>query len=119
MTAFATAQGLFQRLVATAPVAWRQDRLFRGAVIGAGVTLAILLVRPDVSRQETRLPPLGTSTAGLPAVLSPVGSSTTPLPQTPPAEVPKIAPGHALDDVTVVPTPDGDRFGTFTPGRHP
>lgn len=119
MTAFATAQGLFQRLVAAAPVAWRQDRLFRGAAIGAGVTLAILLVRPDASHQETRLPLLGTTTAGLPAVLSPAGSGMTSPTQAPPAEVPKIAPGHALDDVTVVPTPDGDRFGTFTPGRHP
>lgn len=119
MTALATAQGLFQRFVAAAPVAWRQDRLFQGAVIGVGVTLAVLLVRPDASRQETQLPPLGTPTVGLPAVLSPAGSGTTPLPQTPPAEVPKIAPGHALDDVTVVPTPDGDRFGTFKPGRQP
>jgi len=37
----------------------------------------------------------------------------------PPAEVPKIAPGHPLGDVTVAPTPDSDRFGTFKPEKHP
>ncbi len=119
MTRLAAAQGWFHRPATAAPVAWRQDRLFRGAVIGAGITLAVLLVRPGVSRQDRQLPPLDTSSAGIPAVLSPVGRSTVLPAQTPPAEVPKIAPGYPLGDVTVVPTPDNDRFGTFKPGKHP
>lgn len=120
MTKLAAAQGLFYRLVETAPVAWRQDRVFRGAVIGMGVTLAVLAVRPGASRQDQPLPPLDTPSAGMPALLNPVagGSSGRP-PQGPPDQVPKIAPGHPLGDITVAPVPDGDRFGTVTPGRHP
>ena len=47
MTALAAAQGalrrLFHRMVDTAPVAWRHDSLFRGASIGAGVTLGYVI----------------------------------------------------------------------------
>ena len=119
MTMLVAARGLFYRLTDAAPVAWREDRLFRGAVIGVGITLAVFLVRPGVSHQDRQLPPLDTSSAGMPAVLSPSGRDLAVSTQRPPAEVPKIAPGHSLDDVTVVPTPDGDRFGTFKPGSHP
>ena len=49
MTALADVQGtlvrLCQRLAEVAPVAWRHDPLFRGASVGAGVTLALLLLR--------------------------------------------------------------------------
>ena len=119
MTMLVAVRGLFYRLADAAPVAWREDRLFRGAVIGAGITLAVFLMRPGVSRQERQLPPLDTSSAGMPAVLSPSGRDLAASTQRPPAEVPKIAPGHFLDDVTVVPMPNGDRFGTFKPGSHP
>ena len=119
MTMLAAARGLFYRLADAAPVAWRHDRLFRGAVIGAGITLAVFLVRPGVSQQDRQLPPLDTPSAGMPALLSPSGRGMAVPTQRPPAEVPKIAPGQSLGDVTVVPTPDGDRFGTFKSGSHP
>lgn len=119
MSTLATAQGVLRRLVDAVPVAWHEDRVFRYAAIGAGITLAVLVIRPGASRQDIRLPPLESSTAGMPAVLSLVGRSTVLPAQTPPAEVPKIVPGHSLGDVTVGPTPDNDRFGTFKPGKHP
>ena len=119
MTRLAAAQGLFHRLADAASLAWQQDRLFRGAVIGTTITLAVFLVRPGVPRQDQVLPPLDPSSAGMPALLNPVGGSTTLPTQKPPADVLKIAPGHPLGDVSVAPTPDGDRFGTFKPGSHP
>ena len=119
MTNLAAARSILQRLAEAVPDTWRQDRMFRSAVIGAGVTLAVLLVRPAGSPQNRPLPPLSTLPAGLPAIPSPVLRGTTPPPPMPPAEVPKIAPGHPLDDVTVAPAPDSDRFGTFKPETHP
>ena len=121
MTRLAAAQGLFQRLASAASIAWRQDRVFRGAVIGMGVTLAVLVLRPGGSHQDRMLPPLGTSSVGMPALLNPTGGSMALPAQGPAGQVPKIAPGHPLGDVTVVPAPtsDGDHFGTVTPGKNP
>jgi len=116
----ATTRNILQRLAEAVPDTWRQDRVFRGAVIGTGVTLAVLLVRPGASRQDRPLPPLSTLPAGIPAIPVPVVRGA-PLPTqtpTPPAEVQKIAPGHPLGDVTVAPTPGSDRFGTFKPEKH-
>ncbi len=127
MTNLAAAKSILHRLAEAIPDTWRQDRVFRGAVIGAGVTLAVLLVRPGVAtRQNRQLPPLSTPPAGLPAI--PASSypmpGAAPLTQTHtqsstlPAEVPKIAPGHPLGDVTVAPAPYSDRFGTFKSEKH-
>ena len=125
MTNLAAARSILQRLAEAVPDTWRQDRVFRGAVIGAGVALAVLVVRPGATRQDRQLPPLSTLPAGLPAI--PASSFPMPgaAPQThtqPPAlsaEVPRIAPGHSLGDVTVAPVPDSDRFGTFKSEKHP
>ena len=112
MTALAAAHGLLQRLVDATPTAWRQDPLFRGAAVGVGVTGALLLLRlvgpqaPELQPQVLGVVP--TAAPSLPGRVGPPG-----------AEVPKIAPGRSLGDVTVAPTLDGDRFGTFKPGRHP
>ena len=119
MTNLAAARSVLQRLVEAIPDTWRQDQVFRGAVIGAGVTLAVLLVRPGATHQDRPLPPLSTLPAGLPATSGPVLRGPVPPPPTLPAEVPKIAPGHPLGDVTVAPAPDSDRFGTFKPEKHP
>jgi len=119
MSTLATARGMLRRLADAVPVAWHEDRVFRYAAIGAGITLAVLVIRPSASRQDVQLPSLGTSSAGMPAVLNPAGPGMSPAAPMPSAEIPRIAPGHALSDVTSTPAPDGDRFGTFTPGRHP
>ena len=119
MTALAGAQNLLQRLVDAIPTAWRQDPVFRGAAIGAGITGALLVLRavgphaPELQRGSSVLVP-----AAVPYVSAP-GNTTAPPGQSPPAVVPKIAPGHPLGDVTIIPAPDSDRFGTFTPGKHP
>lgn len=116
MTRLAAAQSVLGRLMDAASWAWRQDRVFRGAVIGAGVTLAVWLIRPVPSVPDRALPPLGAlPAAGLP-IPGTIGAGA--MSQAPrPGEVPKIAPGRPLGDAAVVPAPDGDRFGTFTPGK--
>lgn len=119
MTALATAQGVLRRLADAVPIAWQDDRVFRYAAIGAGITLAVLVTRPGASRQDTQLPPLGSPTAGMSALMPPGGlgmGAATPMP---PVTVQKIAPGRPLGDVTGAPAPDSDRFGTFNPGKHP
>ena len=121
MTRLVAAQGLFTRLVDAALSAWRQDRVFRGAVIGMGITLAVFVLRPGVPRYDRVLPPLGTSSAGMPALLNPAGGGAVRPVQGPAGQVPKIAPGQPLGDVTITPAPasGGDRFGTVTTGHHP
>ncbi len=73
MTALATARGLLRRLAEAMPIAWQEDRVFRYAAIGAGITLAVLVIRPGASRQDIRLPPLRSPSAGMPAIMSPAG----------------------------------------------
>ena len=126
MSALVAVQGaalrLLQRLAEAAPVAWRHDPLFRGASIGAAVTLVLVLLRfVGPHNPELDAPAMVLSTmqsGGIPSVSGP-GPRGMPLGAQPPADVPKIAPGHALSDVTIAPTPDRDRFGTFTPGKRP
>lgn len=119
--ALAAAEGLLRRLAAAAPAAWRRDPVFRWASIGAGITLALVLLRlagphaPELEPRTLGYAPTPAETQGLPGPRGVPSSAVQP----PPAEVPKIAPGHALSDVTVVPTPGGDHFGTFNPARSP
>ena len=127
MSSPAAARNALQRLAEAIPDTWRQDRVFRGAVIGAGVTLAVLLARTGATRQDRPLPPSSTFPAGLPAIpaSSPalrgtsLSAQTSLQPPRLPGEVPKSAPGHSLGDVTVAPVPDSDRFGTFKSEKHP
>jgi hypothetical protein len=106
---------LLQRMAEAAPVAWRQDKLFRGAAIGAGVTFALVLFR-IAGPHNPALDAPGRTIRTMPAASMHTLSSALP-----PPEMPKIAPGHPLDAATtaiVTPVPDSDRFGTFTSGQH-
>ena len=103
-------------LIDAAPTAWRQDRIFRGAAIGSGVTALMLLVRLAGPAAPVSPAP------GIPTV--PPGVLTLPGPAgglSPQAKAPPIAPGQLLDGVTIVPVPvpDPDRFGSFKPGARP
>ena len=122
MTALADAAGTLQRflgrMVEAAPTAWRHDPVFRGSAIGSGVTLAVLLlhlVGPHAPGLEM---PGSHYDVNARRIVPNVPASTVPTPAAEP-EVPKIAPGQPLGTVTVTPTPGTDRFGTFTPGKHP
>ena len=122
MTALANAAGtlgrFLERLAEAAPVAWRHDLVFRGAAIGSGVTLAVLLLHlvgphaPDLDAPTVHYDAQTRSTW-----IGPRNATVPPTPLVP--DVPKIAPGQPLSNVTVSPAPSTDRFGTFTPGRHP
>lgn len=118
MIARAAVQDLLHRLADALPVTWRHDPIFRGTAIGAGVTLVLFLLRVAGPHAPELDPVLLRPAAPifLQGCVTPRGA---PSPAQPPAEVPRIAPGRSLSDVTVAPTPNGDRFGTFTPGRHP
>ena len=112
----AAAGDLLHRLGDALPVAWRHEPVFGGGAVATAVTLALFLLRvagPHAPELDPVTPRPVTPLQG------PVVPRGTPPPAQPPAEVPRIAPGRPLSDVTVAPTPDGDRFGTFTPGRHP
>lgn len=118
MTASAAVKSALQRLADAVPVAWRHDPIFRGTSVAATVTLVLFLLRvvgPHAS--ELDRPDL--------AYVPPAFREFTPRPgaappaMPPPADVPKIAPGHPLSDVAITSTPDGDRFGTFKPGKTP
>ncbi len=116
MTGRALAQDLLQRLLYAAPLAWRQDRIFRFATIGAGVTGLLFVLRLIGPHDVTPLP---VATESGPTSLPTLSASGLPRsPAVPSATVPKIAPGHALDDVIIVPAPEGDRFGTAPPPRN-
>ena len=118
----AAAEDLLRRLAAAAPAAWRHDPLFRAASIGAAVTLALFLLRlggPHAPALQSRSPGYAPPVAArqdLPTSRA-AASAATVQPSLPP--VPKIAPGHPLSAVTVIPSPSGDHFGTFTPARTP
>lgn len=122
MSARAVTQGVLRRMAGAAPDAWRTDKIFRWAAIGAGVTLVLFILRlvgpasptSNTPRQTpSSSPSLGaTYTSSLP----PAGG---PLSPAKPTEVPKIAPGRSLDSVTVTPDPHGDGFGTVKPGSRP
>ncbi len=119
MTPLATARSVLRRLADAIPAAWQEDRVFRYAAIGAGITLAVLVIRPGASRQDVQLPPLQSPTAGMPALMTPAGLGMGPAAPMPLSAVQKIAPGRPLGDVSGAPALDGDRFGTFKPGNHP
>jgi hypothetical protein len=104
---------LLLRLAEAAPVAWRQDPLFRGAAIGAVVTFALVLFR-IAGPHNPALDAPGRTIRPVP------GASTRTLSSAPPPEMPKIAPGQPLNaaTATVTPVQDNDRFGTFTSGQH-
>lgn len=101
------------------PGAWRHDPVFRAAAIGLGVTALLLLARvvgpqlPDLQQQPYNLPVV----APFPQRGQTAGPAAPPAAT--PVEVPQIAPGQSLSDVTVAPAVDGDRFGTFKPGTRP
>jgi hypothetical protein len=113
MTALTAAQDLLRQLVEAIPVAWRQDGIFRVAATGAGITAVLLLLRVAGPHQPvSSLATAGLGSAGVPPL------SPSPLPPSsplPPPTIAKIAPGHALGDVIIVPAPDGDRFGVAPP----
>ena len=118
MTARAVVQDVLHRMGDALPVAWRHDPVFRGAAVAAGVTLVLFLLRVAGPRAPELEPQTLTYTPSAVRQFMPLPGVVSPAAQ-PPADVPKIAPGHPLSDVTVAPTPSADRFGTFKPGPHP
>jgi hypothetical protein len=119
MIRLAAVQAGLRRLAEATLLAWRQDRVFRGAVIGMGITLAVLLGRSGITSQDRVLPPLETSAAGTSALPNPIGGIAVRPAQAPPDSVPKIAPDHPLGEITITPVPSSDRFGTIKPRKAP
>jgi len=94
-------------LTAAVPFAWHYDTVFRWAVIGASIALAVFLLR------LTNLPAQHTQTSA-PALSVPPELSLaygSPAAGAPPAPPVKIAPGRSLNSFTITRAPT-DGFGT-------
>ena len=118
MNKVAAAHAWLRRLAAAAPSAWHYDPVFRWSAIGAGVALALFILRLADSPAPHGSSPV--PAASVPASLgssygAAAGSSPAPPVST---VVPKIAPGRSLDGVAITPTPERDPFGTAPPASH-
>lgn len=112
MTTIAATRTWLRRMAEAVPVAWHYDRVFRWAAIGAGIALAMLVLRLAASPALRQPPTLPTSAESARPVSSPGTAATGSWPVPPiPTAVPKITPGRSLAGVTITPAPP-DRFGT-------
>jgi hypothetical protein len=123
MSMVATNRAWLRRMAAAAPSAWHYDPIFRWAAIGAGVALALFILRLADSPALHGSSPV--PAASVPTSLGSSygetgGSSLAPPASTaaPAAIVPKISPGRSLDGVAILPAPEHDRFGTVPPATH-
>lgn len=110
MTAVAATRTWLRRMAAAAPAAWQSDPVFRWAAIGAGIALAMLVLRMTGTPALHQTPPPSAASAGpapAPGAM-PSGSWVVPSPASP---MPKIAPEHSLAGVTVTPAAPST-FGT-------
>jgi hypothetical protein len=110
MTAVAATRTWLRRMAEVVPAAWHYDRVFRWAAIGAGIALAMLVLRLAASPALRQPPPLPASAGSARPAPNAAATGSWPVPPVPTA-VPKIAPGRALAGVTITPAPP-DRFGT-------
>ena len=119
-----------RQLAAVAPAAWRGDRVFRWAILAAGLSLCVLLghftalrVKPQALQDAIQPGQLSPTLPVPTASGSPLAASSGALASLPPhagSPVPVIAPGQPM--VTVAPPAAGtapDRFGTVTRPRQP
>jgi hypothetical protein len=116
MSAIVAARAWLRRMAAAAPSAWHYDPVFRWSAIGAGLALALFILRfagPPAPNGAAPVPGTSVPTNLGPSYGAATGSSLAP--QTPP---PKIAPGRSLDGVTITPGPERDPFGTVPPATH-
>jgi hypothetical protein len=107
-----------RRMAAAAPSAWHYDPVFRWSAIGAGVALALFVLRlADSPAPRGSSPVPGTS---VPTSLGPsygAAARSSPVPPVSTA-VPKIDPGRSLDGLVIAPAPERERFGTVPPAIH-
>jgi len=110
MTAVTATRTWLRRMAAATPAAWQSDPVFRWAAIGAGIALAMLVLRMTTAPALHQTPP--PSAASAKSASSPgttaSGSWMVPSPSPP---MPKIAPERSLVGVTITPAPPS-RFGT-------
>lgn len=111
MTAVTVARGWMRRLAEAAPSAWHLDPVFRWAAIGAGVALALFVLR--LVAPPALHGPLSAPGSSVPAGLGPTygtAAAGSPPLSSLPAAPPTIAPDRSLQGVTITPAPE-DRFG--------
>ena len=97
MTAVTVTRTWLRRMAEAAPSAWHHDPVFRWATIGAGIALALFVLR--LVALPARLGPLSAPGSSVPASLGPAygtaAAGSPPLPSLP-AVLPKIAPDRSL-----------------------
>ena len=110
---------VLRQLGLAVPVAWRDDPVFRWALIGAAVSLALLVYRPtEPAGRSTVLPPAPLSSSA-PAV-APAQPASQPALQPVQKLTPAFGPNVPLETVptptntpTPTPAPAGAAFGTL------
>jgi hypothetical protein len=119
MSMVATSRAWLRRMAAAAPSAWHYDPIFRWAAIGAGVALALFVLRlaDAPASPGTRVPSV--PSASIPAELGPSYGATARSPLAPQPGPPKIVPGRSLDGVAIMPARERDPFGTVPPATRP
>ena len=109
----AQASSVLRDLVAAVPEAWREDRVFRWASIGAAACLLGIWANSGAKQLAASSPPLPPPALGAPPSPVPAPSVAAPLPSSS-AEPPRIAPGRPLNGAVITPgAPEANGFGTF------
>jgi hypothetical protein len=110
---------VLRQLVRVAPIAWRGDPVFRWALIGAAISLGLLVSRPaELAGQSAVLPPAPlSSSAPAPAPTRPASQpALQPVNKLAPAFGPNV-PLETLPAPTrtpaTTPAPAGPAFGTL------
>jgi hypothetical protein len=117
MSVIVAARAWLRRLAAAAPSAWHYDPVFRWSAIGAGVALALFVLRladSPAPRGSSPVPAASVPTSLGPSYGAAARSSLAPQPAPQ-----KIAPGRSLDGVAIMPARERDPFGTVPPATHP
>ena len=107
----ANTSSMLRDLLAAVPDAWREDRVFRWASIGAAACLLGMWANSGAKQLASSSPPLPPPALGAAPSPVPAPPAAAPLPSAS-AEPPRIAPGRPLDGPAVTSgAPDTDRFG--------
>src|SRR4051812_1147904 len=102
---------VLRQLGLAVPVAWRGDPVFRWALIGAAVSLGLLVYRPAEPAGRSAVLPPAPLTSGAP-VAAPARPASQPVKPLAPAFGPNV-PMETGPAPTKTPAPPGPAFGTL------
>jgi hypothetical protein len=116
----AQVSAVLRDLLAAVPEAWREDRVFRWASIGAAACLLGMFANSGAKQLASvpGVPPPPLPPPTVSAAPSPAPAPRPPLPTPSSAEPPRIAPGRPLSGAVITQgASEADRFGILQPRR--